>query len=47
VRAHDVAGAAAYLTGDDAARITGVGLLIDAGMRASSTGWQTAPEGSR
>jgi NAD(P)-dependent dehydrogenase (short-subunit alcohol dehydrogenase family) len=44
VRAQDVAGAAAFLASDDAARITGVGLLIDAGMRASSTGWQTAPE---
>ena len=47
VRAQDVAGAAAFLAGDDAARITGVGLLIDAGMRASSTGWQTAPEVGR
>jgi len=47
VRAHDVAGAAAFLASDDAARITGVGLLIDAGMRASSTGWQTAPEVGR
>ena len=47
VRAQDVAGAAAFLTGEDAARITGVGLLIDAGMRASSTGWQTAPEVGR
>ncbi|MGI9117286.1 MAG: SDR family NAD(P)-dependent oxidoreductase [Gaiellales bacterium] len=47
VRAQDVAGAAAFLAGDDAARVTGVGLLIDAGMRASSTGWQTAPEGAR
>jgi NAD(P)-dependent dehydrogenase (short-subunit alcohol dehydrogenase family) len=40
VQAADVAGAAAFLAGPDAARITGVGLLIDAGMRASSTGWQ-------
>lgn len=47
VRAQDVAGAAAFLAGEDAARITGVGLLIDAGMRASSTGWQTAPEVGR
>ena len=44
VRAQDVAGSAAFLASDDATRITGVGLLIDAGMRASSTGWQTAPE---
>ena len=40
VQAADVAGAAAFLAGPDAARITGVGLLVDAGMRASSTGWQ-------
>lgn len=40
VQAGDVAGAAAFLAGPDAARITGVGLLIDAGMRASSTGWR-------
>lgn len=47
VRAQDIAAAAAFLAGDDAARITGVGLLIDAGMRASTTGWQTAPETTR
>ena len=47
VRAQDVAGAAAFLAGADAARVTGVGLLIDAGMRASSTGWRTAPEVGR
>ena len=47
VRADDVAGAAAFLLGPDAARITGVGLLVDAGMRASTTGWQTAPGGAR
>jgi NAD(P)-dependent dehydrogenase (short-subunit alcohol dehydrogenase family) len=47
VHAADIAGAAAFLAGDDAARITGVGLLIDAGMRASSTGWQTAPKVAR
>lgn len=47
VRAQDVASAAAFLASADAARITGVGLLIDAGMRASSTGWQTAPEARR
>lgn len=40
VQAGDVAGAAAFLVGPDAARVTGVGLLIDAGMRASSTGWR-------
>jgi NAD(P)-dependent dehydrogenase (short-subunit alcohol dehydrogenase family) len=47
VHAADIAGAATFLAGDDAARITGVGLLIDAGMRASSTGWQTAPQVAR
>lgn len=47
VRAQDVAGAAAYLIGDDAARVTGVGLLIDAGMRASTTGWRASAGGSR
>ena len=47
VRADDVAGAAAFLVGPDAARVTGVGLLVDAGMRASTTGWQTAPEATR
>ncbi|MFM8611537.1 MAG: SDR family NAD(P)-dependent oxidoreductase [Actinomycetota bacterium] len=40
VQATDVAGAAAFLAGPDAARITGVGLLVDAGMRASATGWK-------
>lgn len=40
VQATDVAGAAAFLAGPDAARITGVGLLVDAGMRASATGWE-------
>lgn len=40
VQAADVAGAAAFLAGPDAARITGVGLLVDAGMRASATGWK-------
>lgn len=47
VRAQDVAGAAAFLLGRDADRVTGIGLLIDAGMRASTTGWQTAPEATR
>ncbi len=47
VRAQDVAGAAAFLLGPDAARITGVGLLIDAGMRASSTGWLAHPGATR
>lgn len=47
VRAQDVAGAAAFLLGPDAARVSGLGLLIDAGMRASTTGWQTAPEATR
>ena len=40
VQATDVAGAAAFLAGPDAAPITGVGLLVDAGMRASATGWK-------
>ena len=40
VQAGDIAGAAAFLLGPDAVHIAGVGLLIDAGMRASSTGWR-------
>ena len=40
VQAGDIAGAASFLLGPDAARISGAGLLIDAGMRASTTGWQ-------
>lgn len=40
VQAGDIAGAAAFLLGPDAVHIAGVGLLIDAGMRASATGWR-------
>ncbi len=40
VEAGDVAGAAAFLVGPDAGAITGVGLLVDAGMRASTSGWR-------
>ena len=47
IRAEDIAGAAAFLAGADASRVSGVGLLIDAGMRASSTGWRASPEGTR
>ena len=34
-QAEDVAGAAAYLAGDDAAFVTGAVLLVDGGMRAA------------
>ncbi|MSO47212.1 MAG: SDR family oxidoreductase [Thermoleophilia bacterium] len=40
VRGEDVAAAAAFLVSADASRITGTGLLIDAGMRSSTTAWQ-------
>ena len=40
VKAGDVAGAAAFLAGPDASAISGVGLLVDAGMRASASGWR-------
>lgn len=41
VRGEDVAAAAAFLISSDASRITGTGLLIDAGMRSSTTAWQS------
>ena len=46
VEADDVAAAAAFLLSGEARRISGVGLLIDAGMRSSSTGFTAAQEAS-
>ena len=43
----DVAAAAAFLVGPDARCISGVGLLVDAGMRASSSGWRIHAEAVR
>ncbi len=43
LRGEDVAAAAAFLVGADAFRISGTGLLIDAGMRSSTTAWQAHP----
>jgi len=39
VRGEDVAAAAAFLVSADASRISGTGLLIDAGMRSSASSW--------
>lgn len=44
VQADDVAGAAAFLVSPDAAALTGVGLLVDAGMRASTSSWRVHGE---
>lgn len=47
VTAADIAAAAAFLVSDDARRISGVGLLIDAGMRSSSTAFLAHQGGPR
>ncbi len=47
IEGDDVAAAAAFLVGPDARRISGVGLLVDAAMRASSSGWTIHREISR
>ncbi len=44
VQADDVAGAAAFLLSADAAALSGVGLLVDAGMRASTSSWRVHGE---
>lgn len=47
IEGDDVAAAAAFLVGPDAGRVSGAALLVDAGMRASATGWRLHAETAR